>query len=188
MALCETDDADRTVAWYGTVSQLKVNKGKKTFEVPQEFTTRSRVMIICNDFEILTKNIGPLLSRGLVLFFEPPNEEVHRFVGEWFKDDEIKAFISDNLSQIPSLDIRYYTNSARMTTQGLDWKAALMETWTNEPSETPEEIVASIVNNPNFDSEEERAEYYECLMAESGLKGGSRATYFRIKDRLKKKH
>ena len=114
MALCETDDADRTVAWYGTVSLLKVTKGKKTFKVPQEFKTSSRVMVICNDFEILSKNIGPLLSRGLVLFFEPPNEEVHRFVGEWFTDEDIYGFVGDSLSQIPSLDIRYYTNSAKM--------------------------------------------------------------------------
>ena len=34
MALCETDDEARTVAWYGSVSQLKVTKGKKTFRVP----------------------------------------------------------------------------------------------------------------------------------------------------------
>lgn len=186
MALCETDDADRKVAWYGTVSQLKVTKGKKTFKVPQEFKTSSRVMVICNDFEILTKNIGPLLSRGLVLFFEPSNEEVHRFVGEWFKDGEIYTFIGENLSEIPTLDIRYYTNSAKMKTQGLDWKAALQETWTNEPGDKPEEIVASLVNNPEFDSEEARAECFECWMEEAGLKGGSRATYFRIKERLRK--
>ncbi len=187
MALCETDDADRTVAWYGTVSQLKVTKGKKTFKVPQEFKTNSRVMVICNDFEILTKNIGPLLSRGLVLFFEPPNEEVHRFAGEWFEDEEIYAFIGDNLSEIPSLDIRYYTNSATMKTQSLDWKAALLETWTNEPDDTPEGMVAALVNNPNYDSEEARVECFECWMVEAGLKGGSRASYYRIKERLKKK-
>ena len=188
MALCETDDADRKVAWYGSVSQLKVTKGKKTYRVPQEFTTSSRVMIVCNDFEILTRNIGPLLSRGLVLFFEPSNEEVHRFVGEWFMDEEIYGFIGTDLSQIPSLDIRYYLQAATMKKQGLDWKAALLETWTNEPDDTAEGIVASLVNNHDFVNEEARVESFECVMEESGLKGGSRATYFRIKNRLKKGH
>jgi hypothetical protein len=48
MALCETDDAARSVAWLGTESLLTVRKGSKVVRVPQEFRTRSRVCVICN--------------------------------------------------------------------------------------------------------------------------------------------
>ena len=53
MNLCESDEHQRTVAWYGTESQLKVKRGTRVIPVPQEFTTSSRICVICNDWGIL---------------------------------------------------------------------------------------------------------------------------------------
>jgi hypothetical protein len=118
MAMCETDDEDRLVEWYGNVSQLTVRKGNKTYRVPQHFTTNSRVLVVSNDFAILAKNLAPLLSRALVLFFEPTNDEVHRFVGEWFKHQGVYRFIESHAAEIPegSQDVRWYTNAEVMDT------------------------------------------------------------------------
>src|SRR5207248_2442013 len=92
MALCETDERARTVAWFGSESMLQVRRGKKTVTVPQEFDTTSRVLVICNDWQILSSKFAALLDRGAVVFFDPAPQEVHRFVGEWFDDAEVYRF------------------------------------------------------------------------------------------------
>jgi hypothetical protein len=109
MNLCETDEDSRKVAWYGTESQLKVRlKNKKVVTIPQEFKTKSRVLLVSNDFEILTRKLKPLLDRGIVVFFDPEPEEVHRFTGTWFRDKEIFQFIGRHLEQISRPSLRYY--------------------------------------------------------------------------------
>jgi hypothetical protein len=192
MATCETDEEDRLVEWYGTTSQLTVRKGNKTYRVPQHFQTSSRVLIVSNDFGILAKNLAPLLSRALVLFFEPSNEEVHRFVGEWFQNRAVYKFIEDHAAEIPegSQDVRWYTNAELMDAQGLDWRSALTETWTNEEAavpRNPEDIFLEVFNEPEIATEHDKIEAFITMMDDAGLKGGSRPTYFRIKKRLKEK-
>ena len=192
MAMCETDEEERLVEWYGTNSQLTIRKGNKTFRVPQSFKTSSRVLIVCNDFAILSKNLGPLLSRALVIFFEPSNQEVHRFVGEWFKHQEIYQFIEAHADEIPegSQDVRWYIQSECMANKGLDWRSVLLETWTNEEKAVPdvnqENIFKEVFNEPEICSEHDKVESFILMMKDAGLKGASRATYFRIKKRLQK--
>jgi len=83
MNLCESGAPIRTVAWYGSTSQLKVTRGKKVTRVPQEFKTSSRVVLICNSWDILTSKTPALLDRGKVVFFDPPPGAIHEFVGRW---------------------------------------------------------------------------------------------------------
>jgi hypothetical protein len=132
MNLCESDEHQRTVAWYGTESQLKVKRGSRVIPVPQEFTTSSRVCVICNDWGILTRSYTALLDRGTVAFFEPTSGETHRFVGTWFEDDEIYKFIGQHLSDIPRHSIRYYTTSKELKSRDLPWQESLVESWTSE--------------------------------------------------------
>jgi hypothetical protein len=54
--------------------------------VPREFTTKSRVIIICNDWKTLNSNVTALQDRGHLLVFQPSAAELHRKAGEWFKD------------------------------------------------------------------------------------------------------
>ena len=39
--------------------------------MPREFTTRSRVVIISNDWKTLNKNVAALQDRGHVFLFQP---------------------------------------------------------------------------------------------------------------------
>jgi hypothetical protein len=132
MMLCETDDEDRLVGWLGTESLLFTKKGKKTVRIPQEFTTSSRVCIVSNNWDILSGKFGPLLDRGIVVFCDHSNQEIHRYVETWFKDEEIFRFVGQHLNDIGLHSIRYYTGSVDLKSQGLDWKAVLLESWTNE--------------------------------------------------------
>jgi hypothetical protein len=181
MSLCETDDQARTIAWLGTESRLKVKKGSKEIRVPQEFETTSRVCIICNDWGILTTKFKALLDRGTVVFFDPDAEELHRFVSRWFEDQEIYSFIGEHLADIPRHSMRFYVNAGAHKQHGLDWKAALLESWTHETARgsATEKLVQQLLADTNFATDKERIAAFE-----AHPDGGSRRTWFNIKRRL----
>jgi hypothetical protein len=169
MMVCETDDKDRLVGWLGTESLLVTKKGKKSVRIPQEFTTRSRVCIVSNNWDILSGKFGPLLDRGLVVFCDHSNQEIHRHVGTWFKDTDIYNFIGNHLDDIGLHSIRFYTGSSELKSQGLDWKAALLESWTNEQKSrnVAEEAIKKVMADPTYKNDKDRVEAFQ---KECGLK------------------
>ena len=68
--LCQTEE-EKAVAWHSDASSLE-RQG-----IPREFTTKSRVVIISNDWKTLNKNVAALQDRGHVLLFQPGAAEVH---------------------------------------------------------------------------------------------------------------
>jgi hypothetical protein len=80
--LCQTEE-EKAVAWHTDARSLE-RQG-----IPREFVTKSRVVIITNDWRTLDRNVAALQDRGHVLFFEPGAAEVHRRAGAWFDDQEI---------------------------------------------------------------------------------------------------
>jgi hypothetical protein len=181
MSLCETDQSARRIAWYGSDSQLWVTKGKKKHRVPQEFSTTSRICIICNEWDILTKKLGALLDRGTVVFFDPDPAEIHRYVRQWFQDEEVYRFIGKHLDKIPQHSIRLYVQAAEQKRMGLDWKNVLLETWTNEQptGKVKERLVRELLDDDQYRTEKDRIDAFV-----NHRDGGSRRTYFNIKKRL----
>ena len=72
--LCQTEE-EKAVAWHSDARSLE-RQG-----IPREFTTKSRVVIIANDWKTLNKNVAALQDRGHVVFFEPSAAEVHAQAG-----------------------------------------------------------------------------------------------------------
>ena len=62
--LCQTEE-EKAVAWHSDARSLE-RQG-----IPREFTTKSRVVIISNDWQTLNKNVAALQDRGHVLLFQP---------------------------------------------------------------------------------------------------------------------
>ena len=62
--LCQTEE-EKAVAWHSDARSLE-RQG-----IPREFTTKSRVVIISNDWKTLNKNVAALQDRGHVLLFQP---------------------------------------------------------------------------------------------------------------------
>src|SRR3954453_15270343 len=79
--LCQTEE-EKAVAWHSDARSLE-RQG-----IPREFTTKSRVAIIANDWRTLNKNVAALQDRGHVLLFQPTAAEVHAQAGKWFDDRE----------------------------------------------------------------------------------------------------
>ena len=74
--LCQTEEA-KAVAWHSDARSLE-RQG-----IPREFTTKSRVVIISNDWKTLNRNVAALQDCGHVLLFQPSADEVHQKAGTW---------------------------------------------------------------------------------------------------------
>lgn len=72
---CETRKT-KTVGWLSTHNLLKIQN------VPQTYETQSKVLILTNDFKILTKKVGALQDRGWFIEFKPTDEELLNKINE----------------------------------------------------------------------------------------------------------
>lgn len=66
---CETREVKR-VSWLSTCSLLKEQ------EIPLSYETKSKVLILTNDFQTISKKIGALQDRGWHILFEPTDKEI----------------------------------------------------------------------------------------------------------------
>ena len=71
---------------------------------------------------LLLGRFQALLDRGTVVFFDPPPEEIHAFVGRWFRGGEVYDFVGQRLDEISQHSIRYYVIAQEHQRLGLDWR------------------------------------------------------------------
>lgn len=166
--LAQTDPLKR-MAWH-TASASMAGEG-----VPREFETRSRVIIIANDWRTLNENVAAVQDRGHVIDFAPSAAEVHRRVGDWFTDEEIYGWFERNLSVIAKPSMRHYVRAKELKDAGLDWVTMIGGQF------LPPKLllVAKLRDDPRYVSEAERVEAFR------QMGGGSRATYFNHAKKLR---
>ena len=165
--LCQTD-AKKHVAWEtGAV-------GRDSDDIPREFETTSRVVIIANEWRTVDQNVSAVQDRGHLVFFEPTPEEVHAQVASWFWDQAIYDWFGEHLHLIPDHSMRHYVRAYELQMSGINWVQHLL-------GEIPEttRLVAELRADPTYQSEAERIEAFRARG------GGSRATYFNHKRKLK---
>lgn len=165
--LCQTEE-EKTVAWNSDARSLD-RQG-----VPREFTTRSLVIIIANDWKALNKNLAALQDRGHVLFFQPGAVEVHRHAGIWFDDAEIYQWFAANLHRVREPSLRHYVRAKELKAAGMDWTAVLADETENPRAR----LAAGLLGNPAYSSTASRVQAF----VEQG--GGCRATFFNYRRRL----
>lgn len=159
--LCQTE-REKSVGWHSASRQLE------RAGIPREFKTASRVVIICNDWKTLNRNVAALQDRGHVLEFVPTPREVHDRAASWFSDQEILDWFEANLHRFTHLSLRLYIRAAELKAAGLDWKGLSPM----EPSDERRRLVAELKSDPSFQLEEDRVKRFQ------ELGGGCRATYF----------
>src|SRR5271157_3157838 len=167
--LCQTEE-EKAVGWHSDAWSLE-RQG-----IPREFTTRSRVVIISNDWKTLNKNVAALQDRGHVLFFQPSAAEVHRKAGEWFGDREIYEWFGRNLHRMREPSLRYYMRARELKAAGMDWTDVLA---TGDGSRRAD-LAARLLASDAFGSTAERIEAF----VNQG--GGCRATFFNYRRKLGK--
>jgi hypothetical protein len=97
--LCQTEKT-KTVGWHTHNTYLD------QANIPTQFETRSRIVIIANRWHTISPHVESLEDWGLMVLFQPPAEEVLREGRKWFKDREILRFMEENLGYIESLSMR----------------------------------------------------------------------------------
>jgi hypothetical protein len=165
--VCQTEE-EKAVAWHSDARTLE-RQG-----IPKEFTTRSRVVIISNDWKTLNKNVAALQDRGHVIFFQPSAAEVHRKAGEWFADREIHDWFGKNLHRMRDPSLRYYMRAGELKAAGMDWTAVLG----SEDETDRARLARQLLSSNAFGSTAERVEAF----AAQG--GGCRATFFNYRRKL----
>lgn len=142
--------------------------------LPAEFKTRSKVVVITNNWRALNRNVSALEDRGHVILFEPSVEEVHRRAGAWFKDREIHDWFGENLHRVVTPSFRDYIRAAELKACKMDWTTVLGEV----PKSKREELALALMEDDSFENHEDRAKAFE----KRG--GGCRSTFFNYKRRL----
>jgi hypothetical protein len=165
--LCQTED-EKTVAWHSDARSLE-RQG-----IPREFTTKSRVIIIANDWKMLNKNVAALQDRGHVLFFQPSAAEVHRKAGTWFDDKEIYQWFEANLHRVRESSLRYYVRAKELKAAGMDWTEVLAD----ESENSRAKLAANLLGDSGFTTTAARVQAF----VEQG--GGCRATFFNYRKKL----
>jgi hypothetical protein len=165
--LCQTEE-EKAVAWHSDARSLE-RQG-----IPREFVTKSRVVIISNDWQTLNKNVAALQDRGHVLLFEPSAAEVHAQAGKWFDDREIYDWFGSNLHRIREPSLRHYVRAGELKAAGMDWTEVLAAEAENPRARLAAELLASAA----YVSMAERVQAF----VEQG--GGCRATFFNYRRKL----
>ena len=166
--LCNTEPRKR-LTWLTNITM-------NTPDVPTSFTTASSVVLIANEWRTVNPNVRALEDRAIILHFDPSNAEIHQRVREWFKDDEVYAFIGGIMSSITAISMRHYCKGSLLRRAGLrDWRNSLLQ------MVLPDSRLACVValqGDEALRSEQERVNRF------ISLTGYSRATYFRAKAQL----
>jgi hypothetical protein len=166
--LCQTED-EKSVAWHTDAS------GLERHNIPREFTTTSRVIIISNDWKTLNRNVAALQDRGHVLVFQPSAAELHQQAATWFRDPEIYSWFGANLHRIAEPSFRHYVRARELKAAGMDWTEILAADSDNQRARLAAEIIA----NDSYPSTGDR------VRAFVSQGGGCRATFFNYQRRLK---
>lgn len=165
--LCQTEES-KSLAWHSDAGRLE-RQG-----VPSEFETRSRVVIIANDWKTLNKNVAALQDRGHVLFFQPNAAEVHRKAAGCCDDDTIYRWFGDNLHRIHQPSLRHYVRAKELKAAGMDWTNALAD-----DNENPRaRLAAQLLADTAYPTSKSRVDAF----VRHG--GGCRATFFNYQRRL----
>ena len=143
-------------------------------DIPREFTTKSRVVIISNDWQTLNKNVAALQDRGHVLHFEPAALEVHKEAGRWFDDAEIYRWFGENLHRVREPSLRHYVRARELKAAGMDWTAVLAAEDENKRAR----LAAELLESNEYASTAARV----AAFVQRG--GGCRATFFNYRRRL----
>src|SRR6185312_12487076 len=114
-SLTETEEVKR-IMWMSADQRLE-QEG-----IPKEFETKSRVVVILNDYQVSSPHIDSLEDRGLMVFFRPPVDEVIKVGRTFVKDREVLKFVEDHRPFVDALSLRSLFIAAEMKSAGLDWR------------------------------------------------------------------
>ena len=99
--------------------------------LPNTFESISRVMIVANDLKKMTKDLGAILDRGMVVRFQPTALNLHVEVaaGGWFDDNEVFREIGKYLYLMVHPSFRFYVTTRTTSAPGWTGSRSCCGNW-----------------------------------------------------------
>ncbi len=162
---------EKTLQWLSSSKQLD--------NYPTSFKTTSRAAFVMNRFVSSGDPFhAAIMDRGQLLYFDPTPAEIHRYVAEWFHDQEVFDFIAQHLHHVVGLSARAYNLTAQKKAARRDWKRFFKDRYLNASSKLW--LVQKLVNDHKFKTTEDRINEF------IALEGGCKKTYYNYKAELEK--
>ena len=170
------NEEEKEVSWGSATDRLVDEAGNV---IPTSFETTSRFCVIGNKLTArVEEHLSALLSRAFCVEFRPTIYEVHKYVGEWFTDEEVYDFVGENLPLIIDIDVRDYNQALKFKRHGEDWKQMLRGRWTEDARLVP---VLTILADPTLRSSgRRRVERYVQMT------GNSRRTFMYLQAEIRR--
>lgn len=166
---CETKPI-KEISWFTTSKILSANN------IPKRYETKSRVMIICNSFNILNKNVSSLSDRGFHVKFQPNKQEllnkIREIAANYRNEADTEEIISiiEEYARFSKISLRTFVKAVFLWKQDKDnfRKRLLQEMEINEKMILLDKLMQM------YSTDKERLENWPY----------GRATYYRYKNSL----
>jgi hypothetical protein len=177
--LCQTETVKR-VSWSTANAQLEARN------IPKEFDTRTRVIILANKVGQIGKRLASLEDRGLMIHFEPSVDEVLKlaksFRGKRKIYPKVLDFARSNRRYIAKLSLRSLISTTILKESGLsDWQ----EVFSKDLGVYRLKLVETLLKDGRFASTVEKAAEFRRQCSENTNPGTSRSTWYELVARLK---
>jgi len=157
------DTRDEKIIKYDSTSPLLAG-------VPKEFSTEVKTVLLLNTLNPSDEHIKAIMSRGHLVYFNPPDVEILNYLKGWGEDKEVIKFIGDFASHSKSLNLRTYVKAVESKKAGLNWEQEVI----NELDlDNRFLVIRSLIKNYKTDKER--------IIGWTKITRESRANYFRWK-------
>lgn len=132
--------------------------GKKS-NLPSSFSTQSRTLVLANELKSLSKNFEAVLDRATIVWFCPPSEEVHKYVGTWFDvkaDKDVYDYVGSRLHLSASPSCRLYVKAQQWKHAELGWRDMVDQILRPQGADDHAAIMALLLADKSFADDKSR--------------------------------
>lgn len=171
--LTQTDPV-KVIQWNSNTSEIRSG------EVPSEFTTTSRTMIVANSWPQDNPDIAAVESRGHLLYFVPSYQEMHKYARSFVEDEEVYGFIGEHLKLFDRFDLRAYYKAQEMKSTGLrigdsdGWRRYVRSQMMSAEKRTAYDLIL----DETYGSDNQRAKEFHRITGMSSRK------FYRLRDEI----
>lgn len=178
LKLLTQSDAEKTIQWNSNTAEIRGG------EVPSEFTTTSRTLIVANSWPQENPDIAAVESRGHLLYFVPSFAEMHAFAGTFAEDEDVYSFIGEHLHLLDRFDLRMYFKAREIkatslrTGDGEAWKGYVR----GQMMSVEKRAAFDLMRDGGYHSDNQRAREFRRIT------GMSERAFYRFRDDILLRH
>jgi len=175
--LTQTDPV-KTIQWNSNTAEIRNG------DVPSEFATTSRTLILANGWPRDDPDIAAVESRGHLLYFAPSFAEMHAFAAGFVRDAEVYAFVGEHLHLFDRFDLRVYHKAAEVKATGE--RTGDREAWKGYVRglmvDAERRAALELMRDAGYPSDHRRAAEF------ARITGMSSRAFYRLRDDLRLRH